>query len=137
MLVDSDEVKSLLPKKITRFLSQNEASKRMGLTGKIVSALAEAGHLPTTIASVPGGHHPVRAISPEDADAFVARYVTLAQASAELALGGCLRISRKIIEAKGARPVFDPEVVGCRIYEREIVGLARRGPVSSTSRAAE
>lgn len=123
LLVDPDEVKSLLPKKDKPFMAQNEASKRMGLSAATVAALIKGGHLPSTVASVPGAHGPVNAIRPQDADAFTARYITLARA-AEVMRVRCYRVARKIIEAEGVMPAFDPEVVGCRIYERKAVPLS-------------
>lgn len=118
VLVNPAEVRSLLPKKETRFLSQNEARKRMGITGRTLTRLVAAGHVPSTLAKVPGAHHPVRAIKPEDADAFPMRYVTLPEITEAMGFGLAYRLGRKALDEMGIYPVFDPVEVGCRIYER-------------------
>lgn len=121
MLVDPEEVKRLLPKKAAPFLSQNEASKRMSIPAGAVAALARGGTSSVGGSCGSGLASPINAIRPEDADALSPRYITLARAAEAMGLGRCGRIAREMIEAAGVRPAFDPEVVGCRIYERSAI----------------
>lgn len=118
ILVNPAEVKEKLPRKPSAGLSMNQAGKRMGLPGNLTRRLVAAGCIPSTSAPVPSSRFQSRIIRPEDADAFVERYVTLSEVAAEMGLGSCLRVARRMIEEKGARPAFDPDEVGARIYER-------------------
>lgn len=124
VLVNPAEVKRKLPRKPSAGLSMNQASARMGLPGNLTRRLVAAGCIPSTLAPVPSSRFQSRIIKPENADAFVRQYVTLAEVAAGINLGSCLRIARRLIEEKGARPAFDPSEVGARIYERaELVGI--------------
>lgn len=121
--VNPAEVKRRVPRKPLPGLSMRQAAVRMGLAGNLMARLVAARLLPSSPIDGVSGNRPMRVITPEDADAFSARYITLSQAATSMGLGNCGRIARQVIEAGGIRPAFDPEVCGCRIYERAALPL--------------
>ena len=119
IMVDPDEILSLLDKTIKGVLSLKEVERKLKTDFKVVQSLINIGVIPVSTVINPKTRSRQRVVSVEDMDRFTGRYASLHMLANEHGI-----YFRKLTEKfreKGIQPVFDPETVRASFYERVAV----------------
>lgn len=116
ILVDTDEIRSLLNKTVEGVLSLKQVEKKLKTDYKVVQNLVDIGELPVSTVVNPITHWKQRVISEEDLDRFSLRFASLHTLARES--GVSFRKIEDKFREKGIEPAFDREKVQARFYER-------------------
>lgn len=116
IMVDPDEILSLLDKTIKGVLSLKEVERKLKTDFKVVQSLINLGAIPVSTVINPKTRSRQRVVSVEDMDRFAGRYASLHMLANEHGIY-FRKIADKFRE-KGIQPAFDPEKVRASFYER-------------------
>lgn len=116
ILVDVDEVKSLVRGQEHGGLSLRDVQRRMQWSTKVLSALIEQGLLPSTVALNPVNRCPQRIVTSADLEAFDRTFVSITTLSKELRSQN--RKLKALLTAAGIDPDPAFEHVPATFYRR-------------------
>jgi hypothetical protein len=123
LLVDVTEIRRLVQGDDHGGIKLRDVAKRLGVCDKVISALIEHGHLPSTTRINPVNRCPQTVVMPADLDAFQRSYVTLFGLAKERREN--FRKTKKAMEDAGVEPAFDPNVIGATFYRRHNILVCR------------
>lgn len=116
IMVDPDEILSLLDKTIKGVLSLKQVERKLKTDFEVVQQLVNLGVISVRTVKNPKTHRRQRVVSVEDIERFALRYASLHMLANEHGIY-FRRISDKFRE-KGIQPIFDPDTVRASFYER-------------------
>lgn len=116
IMVDPDEILSLLDKTIKGVLSLKQVERKLKTDFAVVQNLINLGVIPVSTVINPKTRWRQRVVSEEDMDRFADRFASLHMLAHEYGIY-FRKIGDKLRE-KGVRPAFDPEKVRASFYER-------------------
>lgn len=119
ILVDPDEILSLLDKTIKGALSLKEVERKLKTDFEVVQNLINLGAIPVSTVINPKTRRRQRVVSVEDIERFALRYASLHMLANEH--GIYFRRIADIFREKGIQPVFDPDTVRASFYERTTI----------------
>lgn len=118
ILVDSEEVKSLVRGKDHGGYSLREVEKKLKTSTKVVKALVQRGCLEAETAINPVNRCPQTIVKREILDAFMNKFETASSLSRRLGIH--LQTLMKHLRCSGVEPAFAVEDVHATFYDREI-----------------
>jgi hypothetical protein len=116
IMVDPDEILSLLDKTIKGVLSLKQVERKLKTDFAVVQNLINLGVIPVSTVINPKTRWRQRVVSEEDMDRFANRFASLHMLATEHGIY-FRKIGDKLRE-KGIRPAFDPAKVRASFYER-------------------
>lgn len=119
IMVDPDEILSLLDKTIKGVLSLKEVERKLKTDFKVVQSLINLGAIPVSTVINPKTRWRQSVVSVEDMDRFSLRYASLHMLANEHGIY-FRKIADKFRE-NGIQPVFDPVTVRASFYERTAI----------------
>ncbi len=119
VMVDPEEVKSLLYERKDAGVSLRDVEKSLRSSTRVVTALIEHGHLSASIKVNPVTRLDQRVVSEEELARFTKQFVTLHSLAKET--GIYFRKLANQLSEDEIKPAFDPNSVHATFYERVVV----------------
>lgn len=120
ILVNPEEVKTILPQKELPGLTPQQVAERIGVNPKVVTALLTRRYIRHQTMRPFSNRSGIRIVRPEDADAFAKGYISLPQA-AELVGQLSPKTLKVHLDGMGIQPAIQRSEVGGFFYDRTAI----------------
>jgi hypothetical protein len=116
VLVDLDEIRAKVRGADHGGLTQKEVARVIRTHPKVAGRIIAAGDLKSFVAINPTNQCPQILVKPEEAAKFSKKYVSLFALAHERGMN--VKTLKKVLDAAGVEPAFDPRKIGARFYRR-------------------